>query len=108
MASASAVPRSEPLGKSEHCIVARLFRQHQCSALFEIGSGERALRHFPGGLVGLNLAQGFVVTIRGVTEEDDAKHGMQYSPAVSFELARRLSAASQRWASSCSIFCSWF
>src|SRR6266566_689313 len=43
-------------------------------AFFKISSGERALRHFAGPLVGLNLAQGIVVTVRGVTEEDDAEH----------------------------------
>ena len=61
-------------GQCQQCVVARLFRQHQRAALLEIGGGERPLGHLTSGLIGFDLAQGVIVTIRGVPQEDASQH----------------------------------
>ena len=61
----------------------------------------------PDRLIGLNLAQRCVVAVGGVPQKNHAEHRHTVFDEVSLELARRLSAASHRSVSRCSMFWSW-
>ena len=62
------------LGQRQQGVVTGFLRQHERATFFEIGGGQRALGHFPCGLVRLDFAQSGVVSVRRVAQEDDAQH----------------------------------
>ncbi len=61
-------------GELQQVAIAGFFRQQQGPALDKITLDQRSLGHLAGSLVGLDLHQGLLVAVAGVTEKDDAKH----------------------------------
>lgn len=58
----------------EDMIVACRLRQHERATYEEVRLDELPLRHFPRGLIRLDLTHRAVVAVRRVTQEDDAGH----------------------------------
>src|SRR5262249_13794118 len=67
-------PEVLPFWKCEQSVVTGFPWEHERTPFLEISEGERALGHLSGGLISLDVAQGFAVTVGGVAQKDHAEH----------------------------------